>query len=193
MATFTRLSGLEDVILIRPVRIEDERGFFAETFRQSEFAANGIDCTFVQDNHSLSRRKGTVRGLHFQTPPHEQAKLVRCIAGRILDVVVDIRPQSDTFGRHITLELSADGGEQLFVPGGFAHGFCTLEDDTQVIYSVSAYYAPEAESGIAFDDPALGIDWPFPASAMTLSERDRHWPGLSALRSGSGKAMAAVK
>lgn len=193
MATFERLAGLEDVILVRPVRIEDERGFFAETFRQSEFASNGIDCTFVQDNHSLSRRKGTLRGLHFQKPPHEQAKLVRCIAGRILDVVVDIRPQSPTFGHHASVELSAASGEQLFVPAGFAHGFCTLEDDTEIVYRVSAYYAPEADSGLTFDDAEIGIAWPFPASAMTLSDRDRRWPGLSALKSGSGKAMAAVK
>ena len=191
MATFEKLGGLEEVILIRPVRIEDERGFFAETFRQSEFLANGIDCAFVQENHSLSRQKGTLRGLHFQTPPYAQAKLVRCISGRLLDVVVDIRPQAPTFGRHITVELSAEGGEQLFVPAGYAHGFCTLEDNTEIVYSVSAYYAPEADSGLAFDDPEIGIDWPFPSDEMTLSNRDRHWPLLADLR--SGKAMAGVK
>lgn len=191
MATFEKLGGLEDVILIRPARIEDERGFFAETFRQSEFLANGIDCAFVQGNHSLSRQKGTLRGLHFQKSPYVQAKLVRCIAGRLLDVVVDIRPQAPTFGRHITVELSAEGGEQLFVPAGYAHGFCTLEDNTEIIYSVSAYYAPEADSGVAFDDPEIGIDWPFPSDEMTLSNRDRHWPLLADLR--SGKAMAGVK
>jgi len=191
MATFEKLGGLEEVILIRPVRIEDERGFFAETFRRSEFLANGIDCAFVQENHSLSRRKRTVRGLHFQTPPYAQAKLVRCIAGRLLDVVVDIRAQAPTFGRHITVELSAEGGEQLFIPAGYAHGFCTLEDNTEIVYSVSAYYAPEADSGLAFDDPEIGIDWPFPTGEMILSNRDLTWPRLAELR--SGKAKADVK
>ncbi|MBD3768963.1 MAG: dTDP-4-dehydrorhamnose 3,5-epimerase [Rhodobacterales bacterium] len=192
MATFETFDGLEGVILIHPVRIEDERGFFAETFRQSEFADNGINCQFVQANHSLSRPKGTLRGLHFQKAPYEQAKLVRCTSGRILDVVVDIRPQSPTFGHHVSVELSAQTGDQLFVPAGFAHGFCTLESDTEIIYSVSQYYTPEADSGLAFDDPDLGIEWPFPASEMTLSDRDRMWPGLSALRSGFGAAMEGV-
>ena len=191
MATFEKLDGLEEVILIRPVRIEDERGFFAETFRRSEFLANGIDCAFVQENHSLSRRKRTVRGLHFQTPPHAQAKLVRCTAGRILDVAVDIRPHSPAFGRHITVELSASGGEQLFVPAGFAHGFCTLEDNCEIVYRVSNYYAPEADTGLAFDDPEVGIEWPFPVSEMILSDRDRLWPRLATLR--SDKAMVSAK
>jgi dTDP-4-dehydrorhamnose 3,5-epimerase len=191
MATFEKIDGLEGVILVHPKRIGDERGFFAETFRQSEFAANGIDCAFVQANHSLSRRKGTLRGLHFQKAPYEQAKLVQCLTGSILDVVVDIRPQSSTFGQHVCVELSAETGDQLFVPAGYAHGFCTLEDDTQITYSVSQYYTPEADSGLAFDDPELGIAWPFPVSDLTLSDRDRHWPGLSALKSGS--AMAGVR
>lgn len=191
MARFEKIGGLEGLILVHPKRIGDERGFFAETFRQSEFAAHGIDCQFVQSNHSLSQSKGTLRGLHFQKAPHAQAKLVQCIAGSLLDVVVDIRPESSTFGQHASVELSAATGSQLFVPAGFAHGFCTLEDDTQIIYSVTEYYSPEAEFGLAFDDPELGIQWPFPPSDMTLSERDRHWPGLSALKSGT--AMAAVK
>ncbi|WP_273184570.1 dTDP-4-dehydrorhamnose 3,5-epimerase [Hyphomonas adhaerens] len=191
MAKFEKIGGLTGVLLIHPKRIGDERGFFAETFRQSEFASHGIDCQFVQSNHSLSRRKGTLRGLHFQKAPFGQAKLVKCIAGSILDVVVDIRPQSATFGQTMSVELSAETGNQLFVPDGFAHGFCTLEDDTQIAYDVSEYYTPEAEFGLAFDDPELGIHWPFPESEMTLSERDRHWPGLSALKSGA--AMAGVK
>lgn len=193
MAAFERLSGLEEAILIRPVRIADERGFFAETFRQADYAAQGISCTFVQDNHALSRRKGTLRGLHFQKAPHEQAKLVWCVAGAMLDVVVDIRPQSPTFGQHAAVSLTASSGEQLFVPAGFAHGYCTLEDNTEVAYRVSDYYAPEYEFGLRFDDPALGIDWPFPASDLILTDRDRQWPDLETLKSGSGSAMASVK
>ena len=191
MAIFERLSGLQDVVLITPVRIEDERGFFAETFRESEFATNGIDCTFVQENHSLSSLKGTLRGLHFQTASHEQAKLVRCVVGCILDVVVDIRLWSPTFGHHAKVELSASGGEQLFVPAGFAHGFCTLEDNCEIVYRVSNYYAPEADSGLAFDDPEVGIEWPFPISEMILSDRDRLWPRLATLR--SHKSMVSAK
>ncbi|MGB2179087.1 MAG: dTDP-4-dehydrorhamnose 3,5-epimerase [Hyphomonas sp.] len=188
MAKFEKIGGLDGLVLIHPVRIGDDRGFFAETFRQSEFAANGVDCPFVQANHSLSRRKGTLRGLHFQKAPYEQAKLVRCIAGRILDVVVDIRRDSPTFGRHAAVELSAETGNQLFVPTGFAHGFCTLEDDTEITYSVSEYYTPEADFGLAYDDPDLGIAWPFPAGELTLSDRDKCWPGLAALRADTSMA-----
>ena len=192
MATFERLAGMEDVILVRPVWHEDARGFFTETYRESEFAAHGIDCRFVQDNFSLSRQKGTLRGMHFQTAPHAQAKLVRCTRGRIVDAVVDIRPRSATFGRHALVELSSDGGEQLFVPAGFAHGFCTLEDNTEVAYRVSAYYAPDADCGVAFDDPAIGISWPFPASELILSDRDRRWPLLADLALEAGAPRPAA-
>ena len=170
---------LRDVIHIRPARIGDNRGWFCETFNARVYAEAGIDCAFVQDNTSLSAAAGTVRGLHFQAPPHAQAKLVRCTRGRILDVVVDIREGSPTFGRSMTMELSASGGEQVFVPEGFAHGFCTLEPDCEISYKVNTYYAPDADRGIAYDDPALGIDWPFPASGLTLSERDLKLPRLS--------------
>lgn len=193
MTKFERLSGLEDVILIRPKRISDDRGFFAETFRQSVYSDHGIDCAFVQDNQAHSRRKGTLRGLHFQKAPNEQAKLVWCISGAVLDVAVDIRPHSPTFGRHIAVELSAAEGEQLFVPAGFAHGYCTLEDETQVAYRVSSYYAPHAEGGVAFDDPALGIQWPFPENDLVLTDRDRNWPGIEAFRSGAGITMGSVE
>lgn len=172
---------LTGVIHIRPARIGDNRGWFCETFNARVFAEAGIDCTFVQDNTSFSAAEGTLRGLHYQLPPHAQAKLVRCTRGRILDVVVDIREGSPTFGQSMTIELSAAGGEQVFVPEGFAHGFCTLEADCEISYKVTTHYAPDADRGIAYDDPALGIDWPFPAEGLTLSERDLKHPRLSQL------------
>ncbi|MFH1518449.1 MAG: dTDP-4-dehydrorhamnose 3,5-epimerase [Pseudomonadota bacterium] len=172
---------LRDVIHIRPARIGDNRGWFSETFNARLYAEAGIDCVFVQDNTSLSAATGTLRGLHYQLPPHAQAKLVRCTRGRILDVAVDIRDGSPSFGQWASTELSAAGGEQLFVPEGFAHGFCTLEPDCEISYKVTAYYAPGADRGLAFDDPALGIDWPFPAAGLTLSERDRTHPRLSGI------------
>jgi len=172
---------LRDVIHIQPARIGDNRGWFSETFNARFYAEAGIDCVFVQDNTSLSAATGTLRGLHFQLPPHAQAKLVRCTRGRILDVAVDIRDGSPTYGKWMSVELSAAGGEQVFVPAGFAHGFCTLEPDCEISYKVTAYYAPDADRGLAFDDPALGIDWPFPAADLTLSDRDRRHPRLSDL------------
>ncbi|MEQ8300291.1 MAG: dTDP-4-dehydrorhamnose 3,5-epimerase [Hyphomonas sp.] len=172
---------LKDVIHIRPARIGDNRGWFSETFNARLYADAGIDCAFVQDNTSLSAAVGTLRGLHFQLPPFAQAKLVRCTRGRILDVAVDIREGSPTFGQWMSAELTAAGGEQLFVPEGFAHGFCTLEPDCEISYKVTAYYAPDADRGLAFDDPALGINWPLPAADLTLSERDRKHPPLSGL------------
>lgn len=172
---------LKDVILIKPARIGDARGWFSETFNARLYAEAGIPDDFVQDNESRSEAMGTLRGLHFQLPPHAQAKLVRCTRGRILDVVVDIRQGSPTFGRHASVELSGEKGEQLYVPTGFAHGFCTLEPDCEISYKVTAYYAPEFDRGLAFDDPSLGIQWPFPAQEMVLSDRDRKHPRLSAL------------
>jgi dTDP-4-dehydrorhamnose 3,5-epimerase len=162
-------------VLVVPQRFGDARGFFMETYSARDFAGAGIDCVFVQDNHSLSAERGTVRGLHFQIPPFAQAKLVRVTRGSILDVAVDIRKGSPTFGQHIAVELNAQSGEQLFVPEGFAHGFCTLEPDTEMIYKVSNYYAPEHDAGLHWDDPALKIAWPGFAGAQ-VSAKDALLP-----------------
>jgi dTDP-4-dehydrorhamnose 3,5-epimerase len=166
------------VKIVTPKRHGDARGFFSEVYKQSDWREAGLDCHFVQDNHSLSGPAGTLRGLHFQTPPFAQDKLVRVVSGRILDVAVDIRRSSPTFGRHVAVELSVENWRQLFVPIGFAHGFVTLEPDTQVLYKVTAPYAPAHDRGLAFDDPDLGIEWPIAAARLTLSERDRRWPRL---------------
>lgn len=186
------LDGFDEVLLIRPRRIGDLRGYFSETYRESDFAARGIHVNWLQENESLSARKGTLRGLHFQNPPHAQAKLVRCVTGAILDVVVDIRPGSDTFGRHARVELSGDNGLQVYVPEGFAHGFCALTDDCRVIYRTSDYYAPACDAGIAHDDPDLGIDWPFDPADRILSDKDRALPRLrdiaGAVAADAGKA-----
>lgn len=171
--------GLAQVTLIKPPRFEDERGWFQETYNRRSAASQGVDVEFVQDNHSLSRPVGTLRGLHFQTPPHGQAKLVRCVRGRILDVAVDVRKGSPTYRRWVSAELSAENGAQLFVPAGYAHGFVTLEPDCEVIYKVSDFYAPECDSGIRFDDPDVGISWPFLADELVLSPKDRALPLLS--------------
>lgn len=165
------------VTLIRARRFADDRGWFEETWSEGRMAALGLDHGFVQDNLSLSRAPGTVRGLHFQRPPHAQAKLVRCVTGAIHDVVTDLRDGSPTFGRSLGVTLEAGTGDQLYVPVGFAHGFITLTPDTRVAYRVSAPYAPEAEGGLRWDDPALGIDWP-EVGAVVLSDRDRAWPSL---------------
>lgn len=159
-------------ILIKPKRFVDERGWFSETYKRREAAQLGIGEEFVQDNHSLSRPAGTVRGLHFQTPPHVQAKLVRCVRGRIMDYAVDLRKGSPTYGRHVATELSAENGWQLYIPVGFAHGFVTLEEDCEVAYKVSDYYAPAHDGGVRWDDPDIGIAWPLPASGPVLSPKD---------------------
>ncbi|HHC30104.1 MAG TPA: dTDP-4-dehydrorhamnose 3,5-epimerase [Rhodobacterales bacterium] len=176
------ITSLPDVALLSPRRFGDHRGFFAETYSRAEFAKHGIDLEFVQDNHSLSAEVGTVRGLHFQGPPHAQAKLVRCGRGAIFDVAVDIRRGSPTFGRWVGYELSAENGQQLFVPAGFAHGFMTLQPDSEIVYKVSDYYAPETEGALRWDDPEIGIDWPL-SSAATLSEKDAAAPLLEDLDS----------
>ncbi|MBN8943298.1 MAG: dTDP-4-dehydrorhamnose 3,5-epimerase [Rhizobiales bacterium] len=173
--------AIPEVVLVRPRRHADPRGFFSEVFVDRLFRAEVADVVFVQDNHSLSRDKGVIRGLHFQLSPHVQGKLVRCTRGRILDVAVDIRTGSPTFGRHVAVELSAENGSQLWVPGGFAHGFCTLETDTEVLYKVTEYYAPECDRGLAYDDPTLGIAWPDLDHPPILSARDRHHPRLADL------------
>jgi dTDP-4-dehydrorhamnose 3,5-epimerase len=157
----------------------DHRGWFCETYNQKSLAAVGITELFVQDNHSLSSSVGTIRGLHFQRPPHAQAKLVRCIRGEILDVAVDIRRGSPTYGKHVAAKLAAGEGDALFIPVGFAHGLSTLADHTEVIYKVSDFYAPECEDGLRWDDPALAIDWHLSEAVQpTISARDAVLPRL---------------
>jgi dTDP-4-dehydrorhamnose 3,5-epimerase len=174
-------TALEGVVVLTPRRFDDPRGFFSEVYNQRRFAAAGVDAAFIQDNHSRSGPVGTVRGLHFQRPPFAQAKLVRVLKGAILDVVVDLRKASPTFGRHVAVELSAAAWNQLYVPAGFAHGFCTLEPDTEVFYKVDAYYSAEHDGGILWNDPALGIDWPVSAEAALLSDKDQRLPLLGDL------------
>ena len=168
--------------LIQPKMIGDDRGFFMEAYKDGWFRENVEDVTFVQDNQSLSRQVGTIRGLHYQKAPVGQGKLVRCLKGTIFDVAVDIRPESATFGQWIGEVLTAEKGEQLWVPEGFAHGFCTLEPDTEVFYKVTNPYSREHDAGIAFDDPEIGIEWPFDLSKAVLSEKDRIQPALASLR-----------
>ena len=158
------------VVLLRTPRYGDARGWFSETWSRARFAAAGIDCDFVQDNQSRSEPQGVVRGLHFQTPPYAQAKLVRCLRGAILDVAVDLRVCAPTFGQAHAVELSADTGDQLFVPPGFAHGFLTLTDDADVLYQMGAAHRPEAARGFRWDDPRFGIAWPF--APEVISARD---------------------
>lgn len=159
--------------VIEPRRFVDARGWFVEAYNRKSFADLGIACTFVQDNHSLSVAPFTVRGLHFQLPPHAQDKLIRCVRGRIFDVAVDVRRGSPTYGNWVGAELSAEAGNQLFVPVGFAHGFVTLEPNCEVEYKCSDFYAPEHDSGVRWNDPAIGIDWRIPAGiAPQLSTKD---------------------
>jgi dTDP-4-dehydrorhamnose 3,5-epimerase len=152
----------------------DDRGFFARAYCEREFAGHGLMPRFVNTNLSLTRRKGTLRGMHYQRPPHAEAKLVRCTRGAIYDVIIDLRPESATWGQWLGVELTADNHRQLYVPEGFAHGFVTLMDDTEVTYQVSAFFAPEAEGGVRWDDPAFAIEWP--VDVLEMSEKDRHWP-----------------
>jgi dTDP-4-dehydrorhamnose 3,5-epimerase len=170
---------IADVLLLTPNKYGDPRGFFSETFRADAFADFGVDVTFVQDNHVYSAQKNVLRGLHFQVPPRAQGKLVRCTRGAILDVGVDIRVGSPTYGRHVAVELSAANWHQLWVPPGFAHGYVTLQDDCEVVYKVTDYYAPECDRGITWDDPALGIDWRISGSDVILSDKDKKLPRLA--------------
>jgi dTDP-4-dehydrorhamnose 3,5-epimerase len=170
---------LPDVKILVPARHGDQRGFFSETYSRRKLRELGIDVEFVQDNHSLSAQRGVVRGLHFQVPPMAQAKLLRVTRGSILDVAVDIRRSSPTFGRHAAAVISAENWRQVYVPIGFAHGFVTLEDNTEVIYKVSDYYSPAHERGIRWDDPRLGIAWGIDAAKAVLSPRDRVHPPLA--------------
>ncbi|MCK0067969.1 dTDP-4-dehydrorhamnose 3,5-epimerase [Kordiimonas laminariae] len=170
--------SLPGVYLFSPKKFGDDRGFFSETFNARAFEEVVPGVNFVQDNQSLSRDVGVIRGMHFQTPPYTQGKLVRVTRGKVLDVIVDIRKGSPTYGKHIGVELSAENWQQLWVPKGFAHGFCTLEPDTEFCYKVDDYYEPEHDAGIAFDDPDLGIEWPIDITAAILSDKDRAQPKL---------------
>lgn len=173
--------AIPDVLLLEPRRFEDARGFFSEVWSRQGFAAAGIEAEFVQDNHSLSREAGVVRGLHFQRAPMAQGKLIRVTRGAILDVAVDIRQGSPTYGRHVSAVLSAANGLQMWVPRGFAHGFCTIEPDTEVLYKVDAPYDRAADAGIRWDDPALGIEWPVATAVAILSDKDRTAPRLAGI------------
>jgi dTDP-4-dehydrorhamnose 3,5-epimerase len=175
---------LEGLLELRPRRWFDERGFFSEVWRDEWLVPAGLDVRFVQDNHSYSKSRGVLRGLHFQRAPAAQHKLVRVSRGSVFDVAVDVRSQSPTFGRWAGVTLSAAEWNQLFVPEGFAHGFVALEDDTEVLYKVSASYSPEQEQSLRFDDPAIGIAWPVEAEALIVSAKDRAAPLLSEIETG---------
>jgi len=174
-------TALPEVKIIIPRRHGDARGFFSESWNKALLAEHGITTDFVQDNHSLSMQVGTVRGLHFQTPPHAQDKLVRCGRGRLLDVAVDIRKGSPTYGRWVAEELSFENGRQLLVPVGFAHGFVTLEPETEIIYKCSDYYAPACDRALQFDDPTVGVDWGLTRAEAKLSDKDAAAPSLQDL------------
>lgn len=171
-------TSLDGVWLIEPEPIRDTRGYFARTFCMRDFEERGLESRFVQHSRSFSAKKGTLRGLHFQTAPHTEVKLVSCVAGAIYDVIVDLRPDSPTHLKWEGFELSADNKRQLYVPAGFAHGFQTLTDDAELNYLISAFYEPAASTGISYDDPALGVKWPLPVSV--ISDRDKSWQPLLA-------------
>ncbi len=164
-------TDLPDLLILEPARFGDDRGFFSESWNRKTLQGQGIDIDFVQDNHSLSAAVNTVRGLHFQSPPHAQAKLVRCGRGVLFDVAVDVRRGSPTYGHWFGIELSAENGKQLLVPAGFLHGFATRAPDTEIIYKCSDYYAPDCDGAVRFDDPAIGIDWGLSGPAI-LSDKD---------------------
>ena len=170
-------TSIDGVVVLRPRVFGDARGYFFESYSQRDFERLVRRVDFVQDNESKSRY-GVVRGLHFQKPPYAQSKLVRVVKGRVLDVAVDIRRGSPTFGQHVTMELDADEKLQFFIPRGFAHGFAVLSDEAVFQYKCDNFYAPESEGALAWDDPALGIDWKIPAAEVILSEKDRHHPRL---------------
>ncbi|MEX6632483.1 dTDP-4-dehydrorhamnose 3,5-epimerase [Hyphococcus lacteus] len=168
--------AIPDVKLITPRRFSDDRGFFSETYNAKAFKSAGIDCDFIQDNHSFSARKGTVRGLHYQSPPFAQSKLVRVLRGSIIDVAVDARKNSSTFGQWVKTELSAKTGTQIFIPQGFLHGFVTLEPDTEVAYKVDAFYDGASDGSVKWDDTDLGIEWGLSGAEASLSEKDAKAP-----------------
>jgi|SRR6478672_2805501 dTDP-4-dehydrorhamnose 3,5-epimerase len=168
--------AIPDIKIISPKKHGDSRGFFSETYNKKAFAEAGIRLEFVQDNHSLSPQIGTLRGLHYQGHPFAQDKLVRVVSGRILDVAVDVRRNSPTFGKWVAAEISADQWNQILIPVGFAHGICTLEPNTQMVYKVTHYYSPKHDFGIRWNDPDLGISWPFSEDRLLLSEKDKNQP-----------------
>lgn len=171
---------LPGVVVLTPARYGDDRGFFSESWNKERLAEAGLAYDFVQDNHSISAKVGTLRGLHFQAPPHAQAKLVRCGRGALYDVAVDIRAGSPTFGKWVGVELSYENGKQLMIPEGFLHGFATRAPDTEIIYKCTDYYAPEADGAVRWDDPEIGIDWGLTGDPV-LSEKDAAAPTLAAL------------
>lgn len=170
---------LPGVVLLTPRRFSDDRGFFSETYSKRALAEHGITLDFVQDNHSVSREVGTVRGLHYQSPPHAQDKLVRCGQGALFDVAVDVRRGSPTYGKWVGYELSAENGRQLLVPAGFVHGFSTLQPDTEIIYKCTDFYAPECDGAVRWDDPTIGIDWQLNGAEALLSSKDAVAPLLA--------------
>jgi dTDP-4-dehydrorhamnose 3,5-epimerase len=172
-----RETRLQDAWLVELEPAGDDRGFFARTFCELEFAAHGLETRFVQHSRSLSAMRGTLRGMHFQNPPHSEAKLVTCIKGAIWDVIIDLRPNSPSFRQWQGFEMTADNRHQLYIPQGFAHGFQTLSDDAEVGYLISAFYAPDAADGLRYDDPAFSIEWPLPPTV--ISEKDRNWPNFT--------------
>jgi dTDP-4-dehydrorhamnose 3,5-epimerase len=182
MIRVTRLA-IPDVLLIEPDRFGDERGYFVETYRSSVLEEHGFSGSFVQDNQAFTAAKGTLRGLHLQGGADAQAKLVRVIQGAIFDVAVDVRLGSPWYGKGVAVELSAQNLSQMFVPKGFAHGYLTLTEDSEVLYKVSSYYAPKAETGLLWSDPALGVEWPVSPADAILNARDQAWPALADFRS----------
>ena len=184
--------AIPDVKLIVPQRHGDARGYFCETWNARTLAEHGVEAAFVQDNQSYSAAVGTIRGLHWQNEPHAQGKLVRALRGRIFDVAVDIRPDSNTFGCWVSAELSAENGAQLWIPAGFAHGFCTLEPESEVFYKTDGYYCADDEGGLRYDDPSIGIQWPLQGVEPVLSERDQALPTLRDLGILPGNAVTTA-
>lgn len=181
MSLLVESLAIPEIKIVKPKKYSDGRGYFSETYNQSAFSEAGVSTAFVQDNQSFSAENGTVRGLHFQTAPYAQDKLVRVVQGAIFDVAVDIRAGSPTFGKYVSAVISTANWNQVFVPVGFAHGFMTLEPNTEVIYKVGNYYSPDHEKGLLWNDPALGIDWPSAANRATLSAKDMALPRLADL------------
>jgi dTDP-4-dehydrorhamnose 3,5-epimerase len=171
-----RETSLKDAFIIEPERIEDERGFFARAWCKKEFEAHGLNPCVVQINLSFSKKRSTLRGMHYQGVPHQEAKLFRCIRGAIYDVIIDLRPASPTYLKWIGVELTADNRKMLYVPEGFAHGYQTLVDNTEVLYPVSQFYSPESERGVRWNDPTFGIEWP-DRDNVVISQKDKSWPG----------------
>jgi len=175
--------SIPGVFTLEPKRFGDDRGFFSETYNSRTLNELIPGAEFVQDNHAYSKDRGVIRGMHFQTPPFDQGKLVRVTRGSVLDVIVDLRVGSPAYGKHVAVELSAANWRQLWVPAGFAHAYCTLEEDTEFLYKVTNFYAPDHDAGIAFDDPDLGIDWPIDTKDAILSEKDTKLPRLKDIES----------